>query len=527
MRVQALLIVCGFAIGACRVSERSSESGDLAVLDLASPDFSEPPLPSPDLAQFDLNPISNTGVKCEWNDPSLHGATTTPLVADLDGDGKPEIIFLGFPDKFIAVHGNDCSIYFAKTFKFGGINCDNITQLAIGDLDDDGSPEIVGVSYDYRVVVFDRTGNLLATSPVDYVVDDTYGDCSGGPALADLDGVSPAEIVAGGQALRYVKGNSNLEVLWAEDIPAPYPGALSIVADLDDDGSVEVISGTQILDGKTGIDITPAALTGLGMEGAYSAVVDFNSDSGADLVFVGGGKVAVFDWTNKTFLLGPVAFPGPASPPTVADFDGDGEIEIGINGANGYYVFKPSCADVPKPAACDPTTNIGILWKKSFPGEEGGMVGSTVFDLDGDSKPEAIVESGCWLRILNGSNGSTEFAFPLTQALSGLALPIVADVDGDGHADIVAPSSDNNPGFSCPGLPDPETGTPWAGSSHGLSVFRDPLNRWVPARGVWNQQSYHVTNIRDDLSIPVPEPASWRANNSYRQNLATSVAPPN
>jgi len=53
-----------------------------------------------------------------------------------------------------------------------------------------------------------------------------------------------------------------------------------------------------------------------------------------------------------------------------------------------------------------------------------------------------------------------------------------ADVDNDGHADIIVPS---------------ET---------GVRVFQDVNNRWMPARGIWNQHAYHITNINDDSSLP-------------------------
>jgi hypothetical protein len=52
-------------------------------------------------------------------------------------------------------------------------------------------------------------------------------------------------------------------------------------------------------------------------------------------------------------------------------------------------------------------------------------------------------------------------------------------------------------------------------------VFRDPLNRWMPSRPLWNQHSYHITNVNDDLTIPMVEAPNWRTYNNYRQNVQT------
>ena len=41
-------------------------------------------------------------------------------------------------------------------------------------------------------------------------------------------------------------------------------------------------------------------------------------------------------------------------------------------------------------------------------------------------------------------------------------------------------------------------------------------DRWLPARRIWNQHSYHVTNVREDGSIPQCEPPHWRALNTFR-----------
>jgi len=81
-----------------------------------------------------------------------------------------------------------------------------------------------------------------------------------------------------------------------------------------------------------------------------------------------------------------------------------------------------------------------------------------------------------------------------------LDYPCVADVDNDGSAEIVTVSSQ---GFG--GAPTPT-----------VQVIRDADDRWIPARRIWNQHTYHVTNVREDGTIPQVEPKHWQLLNTFR-----------
>jgi hypothetical protein len=49
-----------------------------------------------------------------------------------------------------------------------------------------------------------------------------------------------------------------------------------------------------------------------------------------------------------------------------------------------------------------------------------------------------------------------------------------------------------------------------------VQVVRDAMDRWVPARRIWNQHTYHVTNVREDGTIPQYESPHWQALNTFR-----------
>ena len=52
-----------------------------------------------------------------------------------------------------------------------------------------------------------------------------------------------------------------------------------------------------------------------------------------------------------------------------------------------------------------------------------------------------------------------------------------------------------------------------------VQVIRDVEDRWIQARRIWNQHTYHVTNVREDGTIPQFEPKSWELFNTFRTNI--------
>ena len=53
-------------------------------------------------------------------------------------------------------------------------------------------------------------------------------------------------------------------------------------------------------------------------------------------------------------------------------------------------------------------------------------------------------------------------------------------------------------------------------SNNGIYVLGGIDDSWAPARQVWNQHAYHISNINDDLSIPSPTPNNWPEWNNFR-----------
>ncbi|MBK8241594.1 MAG: hypothetical protein IPK74_39290 [Deltaproteobacteria bacterium] len=78
---------------------------------------------------------------------------------------------------------------------------------------------------------------------------------------------------------------------------------------------------------------------------------------------------------------------------------------------------------------------------------------------------------------------------------------MVADIDNDGAAEILVVSNFQT-------LP----------NSPAVVAIRDVQERWIQARRIWNQHTYHVSNVREDGTIPQHETPSWQQLNTFRTN---------
>src|SRR5206468_8699764 len=99
------------------------------------------------------------------------------------------------------------------------------------------------------------------------------------------------------------------------------------------------------------------------------------------------------------------------------------------------------------------------------------------------------------------------FAAPHT-SFTATEASLVADVDGDGRAEIIMVTNGASPHvWTCldandqPAIVNGVTWTPSAlpnKSYRGIVVFGDSANSWVGTRTLWSEHTYHVSNICDD-----------------------------
>ncbi len=196
-------------------------------------------------------------------------------------------------------------------------------------------------------------------------------------------------------------------------------------------------------------------------------------------------------------------------PPTVADFDGDGNMDIGVANASAYAVFDLSCVGSARPSAC---ADDGVLWSTPTVDGSSAVTSSTVFDFNGDGRAEVIYNDEDHLFVFDGATGTVLLSEP-SPSQTHVEEAVVADVDNDGNAEIVVPENLGN-GHAGATI-DPAERIP------GLSIWGSADDSWVGARPIWNQHTYHIDSVDNAGRILSPEMPSWLDHNTYRANAAT------
>jgi len=382
-----------------------------------------------------------------------------PAAADLDGDGEIELVAV-LEDGGLMAWRASGEVWWRAFFP--DVEAGTSAALAIGDLEGDGVAEIV-----IGRTVLDGT-----TGRVKWVGGGGRGENRGGPisCLADVDGVAGLEVIAGRTVYR-----PDGTVLW--DTGASSGDGYCAVADMYD------------AEGERGEDGLPEVI-----RVSNSIVSVHNGDTG-EMIW---GRSLAACGSNR----------GRGGPPTVADFDGDGLVEIGVAGAFCYSVYEPSCVGDPLPERC---VAGGTLWRVATDDGSSSVTGSTVFDFNGDGRAEVVYNDEEYFRVFDGRTGRALFR-DANPSRTRTEAPVVADVDNDGNAEIV---------FGANQVADFAGDTiPAAERLPGLQIWGAADDSWVGARPIWNQHTFHRNNVEGDGRIPRVEEPSWTTHNTYRLNHA-------
>lgn len=397
----------------------------------------------------------------------------------INSDDKPDVIFItnynSGKGNLVALDGSTGN----QIWKNINVSVTAYGSPAVGDIDNDGFIEIVITNHDRtKLYAIEHDGTLKWTTNTGPKFTGTPRDAM---ALADIDHDGDVEIVHGRRLYDHL-GNLLWEGEQDHGGEINY-GTLPIIADLDNQGDMEIIAGRTVYKSDGTVLWHRSDLP---RGGGLTAIGDFNQDNNPEIVLVAGGNVFLLDNQGNT-VWGPVGLPGGGmgGAPTVGDFDGDGEPEIGIAGALNYVVFE---------------TDGSIKWTSRTRDTSSHRTGSSLFDFNLDGKVEVVYADELYLRVYDGSTGAVLKQRRLG-SVTTLEYPVIADIDGDGKAEILVGS--NYPAYS---------------SKRGLFAFEDINDNWAPTRAIWNQHSYHITNINDDGTIPQYEQSSWLVHNTYRLN---------
>jgi hypothetical protein len=302
-----------------------------------------------------------------------------------------------------------------------------------------------------------------------------------------------------------------------------------VVSDIDADGWLDIVGNSQAWH-RDGTMFATTGWSGHAYANAQflssPAVADLDVDGTPEVIAVyylqhymtiwqadagepGGARILRFDMSvNGPFgtSLCPPSSAGATTgggPITVADFNGDHLPDVALAGGVSYTIF-----DGKKLMDLSLLNKDTILWSKVTNDCSSAGTGSSLFDFNGDGKPEVVYGDEYHLRMYEGATGKILFETCNTNGTLS-EYPVIADVDNDGQADIVVASNAATEKLICNGA-----------RQSGIRIFTSKSNGFVSTRRIWNQHSYHITNVNEDGTIPASELPNWAqpSLNNFRLN---------
>jgi gliding motility-associated-like protein len=482
----------------------------------------------PEPVLFSIKEIAST--------PAVVSPITNPLCGDIDGDGEIELLVMNlippYATNTILIYGFDVSrneLYLKYSIDVPANPQLTFSPLAIAKVDGNQHASIFYTSSAYgRLFKYDLVnGNYTMTWSVQYTTNGYYAIVS--PTITDIMGNGRTQIcifdkiydtktgalLADGGYMPPI-GRSpygfgffgHSHSLWSN--PSSSFESLMIATDVDGDGVKEVVGGDCVyavnlvnFDGLLGnsfelkIRADNSAHPEIGDGG--TAIADIDNDGQPEIIVSGPlsnrytstefGMLYVYnprtgeilhtnninDIPRNQRVYGP-------SRPFVGDVDGDGFSEICLTGS---FVLNTYKYDVNE-------KKLNLVW--SLPTTDfSASTTLTMFDFAQDGKARLVYRDGESLRIINASTSppTIEATFEGIYSPTVNEFPIVADVNGDGAAEIVVTGTSNENWNTASGN--------WVGE---LRVYASAGKPWAPARKVWNQSAYNVLNVNEDLTIP-------------------------
>lgn len=443
-----------------------------------------------------------------------------PLVGDIDGDGVVEIV----AGKAVSNDHYTTQVGIYRGTDLQQLSTINVSQKIYAGFGGpmalvrypDGNGGLQGAivlhCYDNKLRSYDIHGQLLATS-------DVNTPCEGMVSVTDFNYDGWPEVYVGNAVYdaatlnRLCTGdpNGNKGRCWRGAYNEHARIAMSFAADIVGDSIPELVCGNTIYNVNI-VSRTNVSLNSISEwktitipshipEDGNVALVDFDLDGQLDVLVVVDGTphntldsayIYAYDPVTEDILFTYSRYAKTIGFPMIGDIDGDGHPDFVFID----YQEQVSYARITA-ITFSPENGLQTKWQATH-ADVSGQTSMTLFDFNQDGIMEIVYRDQDRLRIINGSgkshltgNDTIPFYNLYTKSMTAgtwSEYPVVADVNDDGRAEIV----------TCGKM------TTGLGSVGGQLVVIGGTHPWAPARPVWNQYMYNVTNVNKDLTIPVP-----------------------
>jgi uncharacterized repeat protein (TIGR01451 family) len=379
-------------------------------------------------------------------------------IADINGDGKAELFVVnggtGFPNayKLSCYHLNASNNYVHKwtaSMPYYDQTETPAFQPMIADFDSDGVPEVL-------------------------VGDKVYQSASGA-MLVDLSLLMTSYGLGGNEV--YTTSNKN-------------PSSVMAVADFNNDGILEIAAGDKVysLDLSYSVVVKTCPYAP-GVGDGFTSIADIDLDGSLDVVVTRkeGSTVYIYAWNpiSEQLIAGPVSFSS-TSDDLGASIAAIGNVNFTPNPE--ILVVVPTGTGTSELRLYDHELN----YISSRLGASTGTAGVSLFDFNQDGRQEILwkINGVTEIDSVNTTTGAIGIHnFAICGSHSANEYPVVADVTGNGSAEIVVIAS--------------LSGTD--GNAGRIYVLAQKEGLFAPARPVWNQAAYNSVNINKDLKVPTPQ----------------------